>query len=361
MNMTETEQKNRLGNALDYLEIEPFLAGFTQLQALQAAFTLGLIDRLDASSAHGLSAADLASGAGLDSRGLGLLLEVLAAARMLEQTGHPPDTTWQLSNRFRAALRFRELIECRMDFARLVTPDLLGRLGAFVASPEGFMQGSALFELFDYGRCFERTEENLAATRRWVRITTAYTRHEAPVLLRLFDFSRHRRLLDIGGNSGEMARQICEAWPELSATVVDLPLVCEIGRSHVANSPAAGRIRFAALDALSAPLPDADLVLFKSVLHDWPDEAVAMMLTNARTALAPGGRLVIFERCRGDAGTADLGAAELAYGFAPLLLFVPGFRTPSAYAAMLSEVGFSVEAVTTLRLDTRFCVIVAQR
>jgi SAM-dependent methyltransferase len=360
MDMTETELKNRLGNTLNYLEIEPFLVGFTQVQALQAAFMLGLIDRL-ATAPQALAGANLASSAGLDPRGLGLLLDILSAAGVVEPTGLRPDTAWQLSDRFRAALRFRELIECRMDFAHLVTPDLLGRLGAFVASPEGFMQGSALFGLFDYGRCFERTEENLAATRRWVRITSAYTRHEAPVLLRLFDFSRHRRLLDIGGNSGEMARQICEAWPELSATVVDLPLVCEIGRGHVAASPAARRIRFAALDALSAPLPGVDLALFKSVLHDWPDEAAALMLANAHTALAPGGRLVIFERCRGDAATADLGAAELTYGFAPLLLFVPGFRTPSAYATMLSEAGFSVETITTLRLDTRFCLIVARR
>lgn len=359
MDVTQTELRIRLGDALGYLEVEPFLAGFTQVQALQAAFTLDLIDRLEASSTHGLSAADLASGARLDPRGLSLLLDVLAAAGVVEPTW--PDSSWQLSDRFRAVLRFRELIECRMNFARLVTPDLLGRLDTFAASPEGFMQGSALFELFDYGRCFEPSQENLVATRRWVRITTAYTRHEAPVLLRLFDFSRHRRLLDIGGNSGEMARQICEAWPELSATVVDLPLVCEIGRSHVADSPAAGRIRFATLDALSDPLPRADLVLFKSVLHDWPDEAVAMMLRNAASALAPGGRLVIFERCRGDAGAADLGTAELAYGFAPLLLFMPGFRTPAAYAAMLSEAGLRVETVTTLRLDTRFCVIVAQR
>lgn len=360
--ISAAELRDRVGETLDYLMIEPFLAGFTQVQALHAAFSLGIIDRLAAASGGCLGSTELATG--LDRRGLGLLLDMLQAAGVIELASNPDASQphrWTLSHRFLAALRFRELIECRIDFARRITPDLLERLLDFTVSPENFMQGSALFELFDYGRCFERTDANLATTRRWVRVTTAYTRHEAAVLLRLLDLGAHKHLLDIGGNSGEMSRQACEAWPGLNATVVDLPLVCEIGREHVANSPAVQRIRFTELDALTDRLPRADLVLFKSVLHDWPDEAVKLLLANAHRALAPGGRLVIFERCRGDSGAADLGAAELSYGYAPLLLFVPGFRTPRAYAALLAEAGYTLEQAVTLRLDTRFCIVVARR
>lgn len=361
MELTEADLKNKVGDALDYLEVDSFLIGFTAVQALHAALSLGLIDRLASAPGGSCDSARLATG--LDPRGTGLLLDILHAGGVIETAGESSalrPSSWSLSERFNRILRFREYIECRIEFARLITPDLLGRLPAFAASPENFMQGSSLFALFDYGRCFERTDENLAATKRWVRVTTAYTRHEAPVLLRLLDLSQQQHMLDIGGNSGEMVRQACERWPSLRATVIDLPLVCEVGQRHVAASPAAGRIRFAALDALSAPLPRADLVLFKSVLHDWPDEAVRLMLVNARKALTAGGRLLIFERCRGDLGAADLGADELGYGFLPLLLFFQGFRTPAAYEGLLGEAGFSIEQIVTLKLDTRFCLIIAR-
>lgn len=361
LDLNAAELMRQVGDALDYLAVEPFLTGFTQVQALHAAFSTEVIDWLSVTPELGISTRQLAQTSGLDPRGLDLLLTVLRASGMLvSDRPEVGETRWSLSPAFAQALRFRELIECRIDFARLITPDLLGRLSSFLASPDRFMRDSALFELFDYSRCFERSEANLAATQRWVRITTAYTRHEARVLLRLLDLTGHRRMLDIGGNSGEMVQQACEAWPALEATVVDLPLVCEVGRRHVASSSAASRICFLALDALGAPMPPADIVLFKSVLHDWPDEAVSLMLANARKSLAPGGRLVIFERCLDDDG-AGVGSAELSYGYAPLLLFVQGFRTPERYAGLLAEAGFVPEQLITFRLDTRFCLIVARR
>jgi hypothetical protein len=94
------------------------------------------------------------------------------------------------------------------------------------------MADARVFKFFDYRRALQDSEDNRVWTRRWMRITTALTACEAEACLTRHDFSPHRRLLDVGGNSGEFARRICAAHPGLTATILDLPVVCAIGRDH---------------------------------------------------------------------------------------------------------------------------------
>jgi hypothetical protein len=42
------------------------------------------------------------------------------------------------------------------------------------------------------------------------------------------DFSKHRRLVDIGGGSGGISVAMAEAWPHLSITIADLPSTVEV-------------------------------------------------------------------------------------------------------------------------------------
>src|ERR1051326_4168968 len=131
-------------------------------------------------------------------------------------------------------------------------------------------------------RCFDRSSESYEMTRRWMRFTTALTRYEARVCVKRYDFGRHRRMLDVGGNSGEFLLQVCRAHSELSATVFDLPLVCDIGQEHVSSHPESSRINFRRGNALVDALPGGiDLVSFKSMLHDWPENEARRLMQRA--------------------------------------------------------------------------------
>ena len=77
-----------------------------------------------------------------------------------------------------------------------------------------------------------------------MRITTLLTRYEAAVCMDHHDFSQYRRMLDVGGNSGEFVLRICRRYPDISAAVFDLPLVCELGQEHVRGTAEADRISF---------------------------------------------------------------------------------------------------------------------
>lgn len=63
-------------------------------------------------------------------------------------------------------------------------------------------------------------------------ITTRLTRHEALVCMKYHDFGQYRRMLDVGGNSGEFALQVCRRHPDLRATVLDLPFHLVTGRKE---------------------------------------------------------------------------------------------------------------------------------
>jgi ubiquinone/menaquinone biosynthesis C-methylase UbiE len=164
-------------------------------------------------------------------------------------------------------------------------------------------------------------------------------------------------MLDIGGNSGEFALQVCRRVPAMRATVFDLPLVCRIGREHVARAPEADRISFASGNALTDPLPGGfDLVTFKSVLHDWPEREARQLLARGAEALAPGGSVVIFER-------APLGAdpACLSFGTIPLLVFARHFRPPAPYLTHLAALGFVNIRADRILLDVPFSLVTADK
>ena len=341
------------GDPPPHLRVAPFLREFTTARAIGCAFETGVIDAIGEGSK---TPSALAAALGLDPRTLPVLLRLLSAANVtVSDGGGSVPGALALSPAFREALRFRELMLATIEFARIVTPDLTERFELLLREPEAFMAGSALFGLFDYARAFGDDPADLEATRRWMRFTTELTRHEAPALLGLGVGEGRERLLDIGGNSGEFARQACERHGGLRATVVDLPGVCAIGRDWVSTSRAADRIAFLARDALTGPLPRADWVNFKSMLHDWPDPAAETLLARARASLSPGGQLVIFER------SADVPDDALtSYAFTPMLPFLHGFRSAGWYAQRLIGLGLRDVEVRSLRLDADFLMVRAR-
>jgi len=181
------------------------------------------------------------------------------------------------------------------------------------------------------------------------------TKYEAHACLDRHDFSRYRQLLDVGGNSGEFAAQICARHLQLQATVLDLPVVCQVGQAHLRGRPEAARIRFLAGDARTDPWPESiDVITFKSVLHDWPDDEAMLLLTRARGALRPGGTLVIFERTR-----MPLADGPLPYSATPMLLFARSFRDEAWYRSRFNELGFTNARTQHVTLDTPFMIVEA--
>ncbi len=324
--------------------IEPYLKDMLTARMLAEALAMGVIDALPATRAA------LGKRFALTERGLELMVALLARGGMVRMAdGHVA-----LTDGFREALAYRDLIETKLRFADLVLPDVAGLLRPFLQEGGEFLANSSVFDLFRYDRA--KKDGDLEATRRWVSLTTGLTKYESAGLLKLFDFSAHARVLDIGGNSGEMARAICAAHPRVEATVFDLPLVCAIGREHVKNTPEAARIRFVEGDARQGALPGGmDVALFKSVLHDWPEDGARHLLDAASKALKPGGQIVIFERLPFELDR-HLGYHEISN-----LMFLHHLRKPDFYRTRLAATGFDITVEAQIELDMPFFLLAARK
>ena len=336
-------------SSTDFLIIEQFLHDAIQARTLQAAFELGIIDVLE--SGAGLSESQILRGRNCDVAGGRFLLQVLARSGVVEIS---PESI-RLTETFQSALRFRELLLTKLQFSELVATDFFTRMPQLLSSSEAFMETSRLFELFDYSRCFEVTPQNCLQAARWMKLTTTLTRYEAPVCVEYFDFCAHQRMLDLGGNSGEFAVQVCRRTPTIQACVADLPVVCHVGTRHVAEQLMSDRIQFQPLNFTQDPIPTGyDLITCKSVLHDWPDEYATQIMTSVYNALPRGGRFLIFERQQW-----GFQAEATSYGSLPVMLFFRSYRKPEFYVDALGAAGFRSVEVKTLRLDLPFMLISA--
>lgn len=337
------------GDVLGFLSVDRFLGTLVAARSLKTALEIGLIDEL--ADGRWSSREELGRALGLDQAAMAMLLGLLESSSV---TQHEIGTV-RLDPAFLRALEYRDLLEAKLDFAGATMNDFADLFTALIREPASFAGRARLFELFDYRLCFEFSDENYVRTRGWMRLTSALTRYEARACMAIHDFSRYRRMLDVGGNSGEFVLRLCRRNPSLEGTVFDLPLVCEIGMEHVLAEPENPRISFVKGDVRLDPLPGGfDLISFKSMLHDWPEEDALGFLDKAVSALAPGGSLMIFERL-----PIDPQATPIGFSTIPILLFFRSYRPMATYARHLESLGLKRVSQQTIDLDTPFGLLVA--
>ncbi len=273
--------------------------------------------------------------------------------QILNQSGNQISLTTE----FIETLNYRDLLEAKIEFANFLAPDLMNYLKDYIQDMGSFMDKSAIFDLFSYHRCYKSTVENLAMTRKWMKYTTVLTHYEAGVFLENYKMDDYKSALDIGGNSGEFMYQLCRAVPDLQGTVVDLPVVCDIGQEHIRNKIDSDRIQFHVADALQDELPkEFDLITFKSILHDWPDGAVDTYISKAYDSLSAGGDIVIFERVSSDNQT-----LFPVFGNLPIFIFMRFYRKADLYYRLLEKYGFSDIKTINIDLEMPFVIVSAKK
>ncbi len=115
-------------------------------------------------------------------------------------------------------------------------------------------------------------------------------------LAQRYDFTRHRRLLDVAGSSGGLSIGIRKHHPHLQCTLFDLPKSEPFAAKVIGDAGQTGGISFVGGSFLTDELPrGADVALIANVLHNWPPEEDLLILRKIHDALEPGGVLLVFE------------------------------------------------------------------
>ncbi|WP_245173390.1 acetylserotonin O-methyltransferase [Streptomyces aureus] len=171
----------------------------------------------------------------------------------------------------------------------------------------------------------------------------------AQALSGAYDFTAHRRLLDVGGGTGAFPVGLCRRHPHLGATVLDLPHITEMTRAKVAALGLADRIGTHDGDFLSAePLPPGhDVILLSMILHDWDEATGRRLLEKCHAALPDGGAVIICELVLDDDETGPAPAALM--GLNMLVETRSGHNyTYGEYRRWLTEAGFTDISVAPL-------------
>jgi acetylserotonin N-methyltransferase len=161
----------------------------------------------------------------------------------------------------------------------------------------------------------------------------------SPRIVKAFDLSDFRHLVDLGGATGHLAIAACHVYPELHATVLDLPAVQPFALEYIEASGLSDRISFVAADFFVDELPKADLYTLGRILHDWDDSKINKLLRRIFLALPRGGALLVTETLVDDDRR---GPTYTLMQDLNMLVCTDGReRTEAEYSVLLQTAGFS--------------------
>jgi hypothetical protein len=174
---------------------------------------------------------------------------------------------------------FRELI--LWDAGPLTWKSLEGLYDCVVSGKTAF---DNVFELpfFDY------IEENPADKELLYKSLKTFNQMVIPEIIKSYDFSAFKSIVDIGGGEGDLLFEIHSKYPNIDCSILELSNMTL--PKKITNS-----IKVVRGDFFNDILPNSDCYILKHILHDWNDEQSIQILTNCSNTLEHGGKLLVIE------------------------------------------------------------------
>jgi SAM-dependent methyltransferase len=270
--------------------------GFMGAKHLFVANEVGLFEKLAESPA---SLDVLARRTGVPRRTMRILADAMVALGFVERQGdqyqNRPVADTFLSGRTPADLRPTLRYWNHLNYLR------------WTKLEEAVRTDTAVFGEFEF------TEKEQQLYTEGVEALTAGT---AQALATAYDFSRHRRVLDLGGGTGSFLTALLRQYRDLEATLYELPSVAALARQRLAGSPVAAHIRIREGDFFKDQLPnDHDAVIVANVCHNFLPERNLELLRRVREYVPDGARLLLVDFWTDPTHTQPLMAALIAGAF----------------------------------------------
>ncbi|HTR56217.1 MAG TPA: methyltransferase [Kofleriaceae bacterium] len=304
-------------------------------KAISVIATLGVADHVAGPTAVG----QLASATGANADALYRVLRALAAVGLFAETAGKKFALTPVGEVLRTDHPHSMRAMCRM----LNDHWNWSAWGAFEHSVR---TGESAFQHVFHERGFDYFAKHPEESRIFGEAMTSLTLGVSAAVVEAYDFSSIEHVVDVGGSHGILASAIVARYPQPRATLFDLPHVIEEAKPRLAPHPHAGRIATVA-GSFFEPLPKADAYIMKSIIHDWDDASCVKILTQCRTAMKPGGRVLIVESIVTDAPqSAFVKLLDLE-----MLAVTPGGRerTEPEYAELLRGAGLVMTRVVPTR------------
>jgi SAM-dependent methyltransferase len=153
--------------------------------------------------------------------------------------------------------------------------------------------------------------------------------------LAALEWREEQTVVDIGGGTGRLLRDLLERRSELRGIVFDLP---EADRD---DTGVGDRITFVS-GSFFEQVPEGDAYVLSKILHDWDDERAAAILRTVRAAAPDGARLLVLD------SVVPPGNDPAGVKWLDLLMLVlqrGRERTEPEWRALLDSAGFCIEQI----------------
>jgi SAM-dependent methyltransferase len=169
---------------------------------------------------------------------------------------------------------------------------------------------------------------------------------EPASVVEAYDFSGFRRVVDVGGGSGNLLGTILAANPNLRGVLLDLPHVVPDAEGSLAAAGVADRCQVVGGDFLEAVPEGGDVYVVSHCIHNWDEPSCVRLLANCRRAMRQAGRLLIIEAVVRPGDEPDPAKIlDLA------MLLIPGGqeRSREEYRLLVEQAGFRLTRVVPTR------------
>lgn len=272
--------------ARDLSLAEVFQLGYYwETKILLTAVKLDVFSSLDSKSR---TVAEVAGRIGADVKALALLMNALVALRLLRPEGDG----------------FANSPVAQQHLVRH-SPEYIGHL-LLLHDAEwdnwGKLEGAVRTGRSPVQRHIFETDPELGANV--LSVLDRIGRQSGPEFAKRLALGAARRMLDLGGGAGTNAIAFCQVYPDLTATIFDLPSTLPVAERRIKDAGMQDRIASLAGDFNRDGLGGCyDLILMSDVLHYQSFETNAQLVAKAFSHLDSGGRLVIKDRFLDPSGT----------------------------------------------------------
>jgi phospholipid N-methyltransferase len=149
----------------------------------------------------------------------------------------------------------------------------------------------------------------------------AVTAGTAQALTENYDFSRHRRILDLGGGTGSFLIAVLSRFGTLQSTLFDVPAVAAATRRMLARTPYEARIQVMEGDFFKDRIPKGhDAIIIANIIHCFPADLALELLRRVSDCVSVGTRILLVDFWTNGIHTEPIFAALMAGEF----LLTPG-------------------------------------
>ncbi|XP_054652613.1 acetylserotonin O-methyltransferase 2 [Dunckerocampus dactyliophorus] len=321
---------------LDYpFKLLEYLNGFRISKVIFAACELGVFELL-MKSPGALSAQHVAQALDANADGMERLLDALVGIEILEvetADGTALYSSTDVANMYLARGGVKSLHDMVIYQSQTIYP-LWNNMTDAVR--EGKNQNHKTFgippeEVFE---AIYRSEEE---TLKFMGLMNSSWILDGQDVVTAFNLSGFQKIMDLGGCTGALARELAKAYPSSSVTVFDFLEIVEIARKHFLQEN--DTFTFESGDFFLGEVPPADLYVLARIVHDWSEEKCLRLLKKLYHACKPGGGVLLVEAMLLENRRGPI--MTQLFSLNMLVQMEGRERPPSQYTMILNQSGFT--------------------